>query len=241
MLKLKSRLNAPPDGFRYRDHNTGWKNWEQAPNTVWDFNGLVQAVIIQRKANRARFPILSLDPTAVANEIDFQNAHRLKRMPGSESYFYEEGEAVMPPKPHPHSALTAPVAAVVGGLRKFATAAATLMDWEKSGDAPASPELSSSRALTCSKCDQNDSGDWTRHFATPIAEMIRKQMARTSELKLSTPLDNKLGTCKACGCVLKTKVHFPIKHILAHQDATTKAELDPQCWILSESNTAGVQ
>ena len=53
-------------------------------------------------------------------------------------------------------------------------------------------------------------------------------------LSLATAVDDQLGSCTACICPLKLKVHCPADYIQAHLKPAVKAQLDPRCWMLSE-------
>lgn len=120
--------------------------------------------------------------------------------------------------------------------RAVAAGAATLSDWLGSGGKPVPQELANGRAETCAGCPKNMPGDWTSFFTLPAADLIRRQLAKRTELSVSTPLDDRINVCSACYCPLKLKVHCPIEHIQARMPDAVKNELAPDCWVLREIN-----
>ena len=109
-----------------------------------------------------------------------------------------------------------------------------LVDWLGSGGNAVAPDLASQRALVCCGCPLNSRAPLTDWFTVPASEGIRKELSRRSDLKLATAVDDQLGTCTACICPLKLKVHCPADYIQAHLKPAVKAQLDPRCWMLSE-------
>lgn len=227
-VRLKSRQQSPPNGFLYEQRETGWRNWLVEPHTVWDFNGLVQAVARHRNANRARFPGFNLDVNAIADEIDMVNAARVSRIAGAESYLMEAGNGGLPiPKTMPPS----PLPRVVGASSMFSPH--VLVEWLGEGAKVVAPEEATRRAAICAKCPQNYPGNWTRFFTVHTASVIQSQIEARHGMKLETPFDDQISICKACSCVLKLKVHVEPEVIKTRLSAETKAGLDPSCWIRS--------
>lgn len=229
MVKLKSRTQACPNGYLYTQKQTGWVSHLVDPITQWDFNRLCQS-IRQHRLSNPQFK-LSTDLGAIQEEVDTLNAARVAAIPGGDIYVTNTGDvgASFPQPPHSSSlqALVVAAKAVSAGVK-------TILDFEDSGESPASHDLAVKRAAVCVDCPQNGKGGFERWFTLPASERIRKQIERKSEIGLSTPSDDNLGVCESCKCPLKLKVHFPIEFILKHMAADVKAKLDPRCWILSE-------
>lgn len=166
MLKLKDRKKAVPNGFLYRQGQTGWDNSKVAPYTLWDFYGLCRELQAHRMAN-PQFG-LNTDMRAIESEVDFVTAKRVAAIPGAfDEYVVDEGAGV-PPKPSPP--LSQKLLAAVGAVKRASKGGAVLLDWEKSGEPPVPSELSEGRAMICSTCPQNGKGDFTRWFTVPASE-----------------------------------------------------------------------
>lgn len=218
--------------------NGGWQ-WLQ-PQTGFQIRGVgltfdqtVSAIIKHRRANPAivgKFK-LSLSPAAVGVElIKFQQARGA--IPP------DVVPKQMPPRETPR--LLGAALAAVASVKKLASGAALLMDWQTSGQEPVPSEVSSSRAAICAGCPQNETGDLTRYFTAPVAEGIRAKLGKLHEMKLTTPFDSKLGVCKACICELKLKAHTPLDLILKRLKPEVRADLnqkEPRCWILQEEES----
>ena len=230
--KLRSRTQSPPNGFIWVQRETGWDNRKAAPASQWDFSVLCREIQSHRRANHARFPWLTTDYAKIEAQVDRSNAERVSRIAGAESYIVSD-EVPVPPK-----TIALPVRQQVGaalaGLAKAVKGGAVLLDWERSGDPPVDRGTAESRAVICVKCPKNGKGDLTRFFTVPASEMIRKQMERSTSLKLSTSVDDQLGVCEACLCPIKLKVWAPLNHIVNNMPDSIKAELDPGCWVLAK-------
>lgn len=223
MLRLKNRNVSAINAFQYRQPETG------VLFTDWSFESLVTQVIQHRKQN-PRFNF-STDANAVRQEVDYDNALRMMKYRGGESYvIVDAGVAPAPKRVALHNALQN----VVGGIKKAWSGKAALTEWLGEGGEPVRGELANNRAAKCAVCPKNQPGDWTAFFTEPAADLIRHKLELRHNLNLSTPYDDKLIVCEACTCPLKLKVHTPLKHILAHTPDDVRAELDAGCWILSE-------
>lgn len=228
-LRLKSHSESCPNGFLYQQTQTGWKSWEHAPISRWDWNALVSAVQQHRQAN-PKFG-LPTDTAAIERELDYVNALRVNAMRGGHIYVTDDER---PPPPKSLASRLSQLASVAAGVGKVRAGALTLLDWNLSENPPVAPELAFGRANVCVKCPLNGQGDLTRWFTVPIAEQIRRAMERRFEMKLETPNDSKLGVCDACTCPLTLKVWCPIDFIQQRMPADVKNDLDPGCWILKE-------
>ena len=199
---------------------------------TWDFNTLVSQLIAHRREN-PRFK-LPTDPAAVAAEVDLANATRMLTIRNAGSYIVQEGQTDAPPFPGPSHGLSGRLAEVAASVKRMAEGTGLLVDWLGSGGNAVAPDLASQRALVCCGCPLNSRAPLTDWFTVPASEGIRKELSRRSDLKLATAVDDQLGTCTACICPLKLKVHCPADYIQAHLKPAVKAQLDPRCWMLSE-------
>ena len=239
-LRLKSHAESCPNGFLYTQLQTHWNSWEHAPNSKWDWRGLVLAVQAHRLANpKLGLPI---DEGAIDRELDYVNALRVKAMRGGETYVTDDTGP--PPPKSLASRLLSQAARVVAGARKVEAGALTLLDWNLSEHPPVTRTVAISRAGVCSKrpdgkggytvCPLNGKGDLTRWFTVPIAEQIRKTLEKQFGVGLTTPLDESLGVCDGCSCPIKLKVWCPASFIKQRMPAEVMADLDPGCWIRKE-------
>lgn len=237
MARLKDRNVFPPGGFRYFHPETNW-----APTPWASFDSTAQQIIQHRLGNRYLMEKhgWSIDPAAVANELDTYNSRICQEM-GWSKWIAEGTVGDAPPSfPQPRS-LNRPSAGSVAGQNRLRTGIQTIAEWEIAGGRLVPQELAYARARTCAarpdgaKCPKNGKGDLTRWFTVPAARLIQLQLESRNNMKIHTELDENLGVCEACSCPLKLKVHCPIEIILSKMPPEDKAQLDPGCWILSES------
>ncbi len=229
MKRLKNRRQAPPNGFLYTQRETGWQNWKVEPASQWDFYLCARAIQAHRKAN-PQFR-LSTSLPAIEEELDVVTSTRIAAMPGTESYLMEAGSA----QPSFTAAPTQTLRAAVAAVKQVNAGAENIADWLDSEIPPVSSEISERRAATCVKCLLNGMGSLSRWFTIPAAALITRRLEKLHARKLSTSLDNQLGTCEACLCRNQLKVHEPIELVLKHTSEEIKAKLDKNCWVLSES------
>lgn len=233
MARLKSRQKFIPNGFRFRQAETGW----QAPRNA-SFEIIVSGLIAHRRSQPflAKKHHWSLDHDVVANEVDEFNARVCEQM-GWTDYIQPAAGSAPPPKfQAPSADEQKRLAAVAGRVKKIWSGVRTLNDWIDSGDPPVTPDLAAQRAATCAACPKNTPGDFTRWFTAPASEAIKRQIQRLSHRKLSTPHDEHINICDVCLCPLKLKVHTPIEFINAHLSEEVLRELErvPGCWIIRE-------
>jgi len=143
------------------------------------------------------------------------------------------GMALAPPASFqsPRRSLPQAVEALAVAVSKTAQGAALLLEWEESGLPPESAETASKRASICVQCPKNGKGELTRWYTVPVAEMLRKRMARVHAMNLTTPQDDQLGVCEACQCPLKLKVWTPMNIIKKRLKPEQEKELWRDCWI----------
>jgi hypothetical protein len=134
------------------------------------------------------------------------------------------------PKPMPSRTLPQAVLGQVAAVAKMADGIGLLLDFIPNGT-PVAPELAAKRAEVCSTCPKNSEKAFLSFFTQPASERLQKMVEARTDLKLSTPFDEKLGLCEVCLCSLKLKAHVPMDVILAKTKAATMAEFPEHCWI----------
>jgi hypothetical protein len=219
-IRLKSRLSSPPNGFYFRQAETGWEL------TTWDFQQLCNELQKHRRANPQYR--LQLDMASIQDEVDVVNAARVSTIPNAEG-FLQQGD-LAPPKPMPQRNLGQSLRSVAAGGR-------TIIEWIKSGAEAVAPELANKRASICAECPKNAPGDWTAFFTVPVSKAIQFELEKRKEMDLKTDYDDKLRVCSACLCPLPLKVHMGIDAIMKRLPEESKSELVPECWILEESKS----
>jgi len=229
MVRLKSRTQAPPDGFLYEQVKTGWQSWKVDPLSQWDFKRLCQSLQQHRMAN-PQFGFVT-DMATIEQEVDMSNALRVARMPNTESYVINDS-APIPKLPAPKT--LGLLQAVAGAVKKVERGIEAIDEFRQSGEPPVERSLAEHRAAVCAGCPKNGQGDFTKWFTVPAAELIRKKIEIAHNAALQTIYDKHLGVCEACLCPLKLKVHFPLRFIMNHTDGETLQALDPKCWIREE-------
>ena len=219
-----NRHEIPPGGWQFYQAQTGWK----APTPISStFDQTVMLIIKHRKANPAvvKKHNLSLDVYEVGVELETYNRKRLGIPDLTEL-----------PKTLPRQADAQPVGgAVVAAVKKLASGAALLMEWEESKENPVAHELAESRAAVCAVCPKNDKAPLSEWFTVPISEVMRKRFQKLREMNLTTSKDAELNVCTACLCPLKLKVHSPLHLIVKRLKPEMWTELDPNCWIPKEN------
>lgn len=110
-----------------------------------------------------------------------------------------------------------------------------LTSWLTDGSSPVAPELAQKRGEICAKCPLNVTGDWWEKISKqPAAEVIKKWIEIKNEMKIGVPIESEVGLCRACGCVLRIKLHEPLKYILENTTPETMARYVPECWVKTE-------
>ena len=225
--RLKDRLQRFPNTIQFVDPATGFKSIVGS-----SFSKVVSGVLMTRIANPAktRQHNLSVDARAVEEEVDAFIAQRCSEI-GWNDFIVEASGGASAAAPF-HNRTPAGAAARIG---RVARAAALSVEWIASGAEAVPVELAVKRADVCAICPLNDTdGDWLSSFTTTAAAAIKKALEMRAGLKLSTPLDEKLGVCNACDCVLRLKIHMPVERILAKMPGDVFSQLDKACWIRSE-------
>jgi hypothetical protein len=219
MYRLKDRNRQIPGSLKFYQPQTKW-----APPPWASFSVIVQAVISHRRANP--WLGLTIEPTAVENEVDLFNANLCAQMGWADFIIAGEGD------PNPNPQLRPP--SLGNRLQNVAEGAEANVEFIKSKEEAVPSALSTARAAICAECPQNGKGGLERFFTVPVALAIREVYAIRRGWNLSTPHDDKIGVCEACNCPLKLKCHFPLKIVREHISKDAMGRLDPRCWILTE-------
>ena len=227
-LKDKFKREWPPGGYVYRQDQTKWVSSKGS-----DFNSTVAQIIAHRKANPGitNQYNLATDKEAVALELECSICARLGNNPA-----YCLNDSAPSPFLQSHSQQKSTAAAAVGSARKAVAGVKTVLDWLGSGLRPAKQEVANARAAVCAECPNNKEGNFWQKLDAAAAGQIKLLVELKNDLKLTTPLDDKLKTCDVCDCLLKLKVWCQTDVILANTSDDVLQALDKNCWILSEKN-----
>lgn len=119
-------------------------------------------------------------------------------------------------------------------VRQSATGSAILDDWIGEGGVPVDRGRAECRALICSKCTMNVSGNWLGRLKSEVADLIKGYLEVKNGVELKVSVEDKIGFCEACGCVNSLKVWTPIDHIMKKTKAQDLAKLPGNCWVITE-------
>jgi len=112
----------------------------------------------------------------------------------------------------------------------------TLLEWLGNGAKPVMQIQAVNRAAVCTKCPMNQPTRWWEFIKSGVAKTIAAQERVRHGAKLVTRHDRNLGTCSACGCLLKLKVWVRLRHITDNLTDEAKSKLHPDCWVIKESD-----
>ena len=107
--------------------------------------------------------------------------------------------------------------------------AKTIGEWLGAGAMSVPQRQAQARANTCLSCADNIKGDI---FTGAVADIVRKQIELKNSLQLRVSGERSLGKCRNCGCVLRLKVHVPLKNL--GLDATEIEKFPAHCWQRTE-------
>ncbi len=112
-----------------------------------------------------------------------------------------------------------------------------LTSWLNDGAPVVAAELAQKRGEICAQCPLNVEPNWVEKIThLPVAAAIKKMMEIKHDLKIGVAAEKDLSLCKACGCVLRLKIHEPLTYIAEHTSPETYQKLHPACWITTEKN-----
>jgi hypothetical protein len=239
MARLKSRNSFPPLGFQFLQPQTGWS----APANS-SFDVVVRSLIDHRIANPfvTKQHNLSIDYDTVAQEVDEFNAARCLANPRWAN-FVEDGGGGSGAGFWQPQRLKRAVGSVVASAKRTAAGVKLVYEWFGDGLKPVDQELAEKRAETCVACDNNGDPNWIQKLDALAAQEVKTKMEIKNDLKLETKHDDKLMTCQACDCDLKTKIWTPLNHVLNNTSKEVMADLatakivgGKKCWIIEEAN-----
>lgn len=225
-MPLKTLHDLPPYGFFVYVPETGW----ESPKYI-GLDAAILEVEKHRKANsRFGWPT---DRESIRNYILAYTEQRLRSMPGGEQWL-AAGPGESPPAnflPRLRSRQALAGNAPAAEVKKPVAGIALIADWLGSGLKPVEQSRADQRASICARCILN-----IPHIGLTnvIADGLHLLMEAKAHMKLSTPHDNLLETCKACSCRNVLKVWTPIEHIRAHTTPEIFAALAEPCWIRDE-------
>lgn len=233
--RLKNRQSQIPNGLKFYLPQTKFKS------TPWaSFDVICREVYhhVRAHPDLARQHKWPTDMHGVEEWVDYFNAALCVKM-GWLNYIMDEPGGVTVPKasaPHQQAILRS-LSAAAAHAKELVSGAKTLTEYLDSNEPPVSAELSTHRAIICSKCKLNAKGGFEQWFTVPASEYIRRQVERAQNRHLTTPRDDDLNLCTACHCPLKLKVHIPIDWIVKRLTDEQKAKLKqvPNCWIVTEA------
>lgn len=231
MIRLKDRQKQIPNGYGFYLPELKW----HAPHNFPSFDRVVQALTQVINANpflahKHKWPT---HPQGIEEWVDLYNATVCAKM-GWDAYIVSDQGTTLPKtSPRHQQATLQSLRNAAASAKELVAGAKTLTEWIDSGEPAVSAELSTHRAIICATCPKNEEGDWTKWFTIPASELIKRQVQKAQDRKLTTPRDDQLHLCTACHCPLALKVHVPIEWITKRMSPETRAKLDPRCWILS--------
>lgn len=225
-MALKDRNRFPPGSFIFYEAKTNWTS----PAHI-GFNDTVEAIRQHRLANPGRFD-WATDSDSIAAELDSFTESRLRQTYGSKADSYLMGApATAQSFPWPILRQRKGVGENAAGA-KTKSGVGTILSWLGDGLRPTDQATTTKRAETCSVCPLNVHLEGLAKAVGTVGEFLHMVMSAKSDLKLSTPFDDKLFQCSACLCHIPVKIWVPAEHIRKGMTPEVKAALDPRCWQL---------
>lgn len=235
MVRLKSRLQCPPNGFLHKEKATGWQSHVAVPHSQWSFETCCQAVLQHRLANPelSKKNNLSTDINVIRDEVDEENAVRTLAFRGGEIYIQQDSS--VSPKILAHRSGRENAA---GGLNKYIKntldGAAIWAEWFGEGMEVVPIAKAEERAQICLKCPHHVPGDFKQRWNETVAKEILSVLSMLKDINFRTRFDSELKICDACDCPMRAKIWTPIEHIRHHLKDDVKKSLWSECWIPKE-------
>lgn len=222
-----SRHRTPPQGWFYRQPETGWTTPTPIGST---FSQTVALIIAMRKKNPAITAKhnLATNTEAVESELEKYTRKRLGLPEVSQVPFSESRSQSA------QGAVAVAAGGSLAGLKRAASGTAVVIDWLGAGGIPVAQELAEKRAATCVACTYNQPGDW---YVTAPAELLKKSVETwksvtgKTDVKFETVQGDKLKSCQVCRCLMALKVFVGLDHILSKTKPDVMAELPEWCWV----------
>lgn len=99
--------------------------------------------------------------------------------------------------------------------------------WLGAGGQPVPSEQAQRRADVCLTCPHNVPKGLTELFTEGVALTVKRQIQMKSQMQMDVTREEELHICDKCLCVLKLKVHAPLKFILENG---IPDDLPEFCW-----------
>ena len=223
-MRLKSRTKFPPHGFQILLPEIGMK----AP-TAGSFNEVVDA-FARIVAKNPAIAEKQGWPTHRSDQENWIDEREAKRMVAHGWLNFVDLEGESPPTRVGGVRRSTPgaVAAAVSGL-------AIYRELFSGNSKPVEHAEAERRAAVCVECPLNKQGGLKEWFVEHVAKGITELYGIMSDLDLTTSMDKELGTCVACSCPTRAKVHVDLAIIKRNTKPEVLAKLDPKCWILQTS------
>lgn len=193
MLRVREKQTTPPDGWRYRQRESG------KLITATSFPNLVAAVREHRIANGY--------PIQMDMEVEVEEGV-CKEVP---DVCYEKPRSIIPER------LT--IANVVAFTM-------TLGESILKGNPRVEQEEADRRAIICSECSANVKAEGCGGCNSARLDSAISKVTRAG----TTDYDNKLESCKYCGCLNRAQIWFPLDILQKHLNPKTLEALPSNCW-----------
>lgn len=113
--------------------------------------------------------------------------------------------------------------------RRIPHGVAVITEWLGSGGEIVSKEVAQDRANTCLDCPLNQpSGIVT----ATVAKAVRNHLEVKNQIGLRVNGEKRLGSCEACGCVLRLLVWLPGAKVRSELTENEIETLPENCWKL---------
>jgi hypothetical protein len=145
----------------------------------------------------------------------------------------------MPQAPSPSTlipGLSADIIANVDDIKRMASGAGLLMEWDVNGAAPVDKATADARALVCAACPQNSVAKLEAWQTVPVATSLKSRISRLNALKLTSASDAKLGLCATVYAPNHLLVHAPVVVLDKRVKPAAREKLWEKCWITQQGN-----
>lgn len=222
-MRLKSRTKWLPHGFQLLLPQIGMKE-----PISGSFTDVVEAFsrIVDKNPDLAEKHGWPTNRTDQEDWIDERESHRMVAH-GWLNFVDLEGAS-----PTQKKTSSKPFASVASAAGKAKTALAIYRDLFGPDGKVVAKEEAERRAAICVECPKNDTaGGLKKYFVEKAAAEIMGVFGMLKDLDVTTSLDNKLGTCEACSCPMRAKVHVSNEILKNNLKPDQIAKLDKNCWI----------
>ncbi len=224
-MRLKSRLKFVPKGFQLLLPEIG-----MAKALNGSFNQMVDAFanIVAKNpalAQKQGWPTNRVDQE---NWLDERECRRMIAHGWADQFVNFEAES---PPIQLGGMRRSGQGGAVAAASKTLTGLAIYKELFSGESNPVDPEEAERRAAICVKCPLNHQGSLYELFVQSVAKGITELYGVLNDKNLKTSRDKELGTCAACSCPVRAKVHCDLETILRHTKPLTLTALHSECWI----------